>query len=80
MEEKKMARTTGMASLEQKIEKAQMDVVKTKTKYEDAVSALKGLMDKRDAIRRDELISAIAKSGKSYEEIIRFISSKTTDE
>ena len=33
---------------------------------------LKGL-DKRDAIRKDEILSAIVKSGRSYEEIMNFL-------
>ena len=33
---------------------------------------LKGL-DKRDAIRKDEILSAIVKSGRSYEEIMKFL-------
>ncbi len=68
-----MARTTGMESLEQKIEKAQADVVKAKQKYDATIAALKDLMDKRDALRRDELITAIMKSSKPYDEILQFI-------
>ena len=68
-----MARTIGLDTLEQKIEKAQTDVIKTKQKYDAAVAALKDLMDKRDAVKRDELISAIMKSDKSYDQILRFI-------
>lgn len=68
-----MARTVGIETLEQKIEKAQSDVVKTKKRYDLAVSTLKDLMDKRDALKRDELINAIMKSEKSYEQILQFI-------
>ncbi|GAB1475483.1 hypothetical protein MASR2M70_17690 [Bacillota bacterium] len=68
-----MARATGMESLEQKIEKAQADVVRTKQKYDVAIAALKDLMNKRDALRRDELITAIMKSSKPYDEILQFI-------
>jgi hypothetical protein len=71
---KSMARTTaGSASIEQKIEKAQQAVIKAKEKYDVQVSELKKLMDKRDLIKRDEVMSAIAHSNKSYDEIIRFI-------
>lgn len=75
-----MARTTGIESLEQKIEKAQMDVVKTKQKYEAAVAKLGDLMDKRDALKREELVSTIMKSNKSYEEILRFLNDDCQDE
>ena len=68
-----MARTVGLDTLEQKIEKAQSDVVKAKKKYDLAVSTLKDLMDKRDALKRDELIIAIMKSEKSYDQILQFI-------
>jgi hypothetical protein len=68
-----MARTVGLETLEQKIEKAQSDVVKAKKKYDLMVSTLKDLMDKRDAIKRDELIIAIMKSEKSYDQILQFI-------
>ncbi|HBH13526.1 MAG TPA: hypothetical protein DDX29_10505 [Clostridiales bacterium] len=68
-----MARTVGLETLDQKIEKAQTDVVKAKKKYDLTVSTLKDLMDKRDALKRDELINAIMKSEKSYEQILQFI-------
>ena len=68
-----MSRTTGLESLELKIEKAQADVVRAKQKYDRAVAALKDLMDKRDALRRDELITSIMKSSKPYDEILKFI-------
>lgn len=68
-----MARTVGLETMDQKIEKAQSDVIKTKKKYDLAVSTLKDLMDKRDALKRDELINAIMKSDKSYEQILKFI-------
>ena len=70
-----MPRTTGLESLEQKIEKAQVDVVKTKQRYDESIAILKDLMNKHDALRRDELITAIMKSGKSYDEILQFIKS-----
>ncbi|SCZ80353.1 hypothetical protein, partial [Acidaminobacter hydrogenoformans] len=68
-----MARTVGMDALEQKIEKAQLDVVKAKAKYDAALATLKDLMDKRDGLKRDELIAAIMKSDKSYDQILQFI-------
>ena len=68
-----MARTVGLETLDQKIEKVQSDVVKAKKKYDLAVSTLKDLMDKRDALKRDELINAIMKSDKSYDQILQFI-------
>lgn len=76
-----MARTraTSMEALEQKIEKAQQDVVKTKERYDKAVTTLEDLLNKRDALRRDELVNVILNSGKSYEEILRFFQTEEQD-
>ena len=74
-----MARTIGMESLELKIKKAQETVVKAKHKYDIAVADLSDLMNKRDALKKEQLISAILKSEKTYEEVLAFLS-KTTDE
>lgn len=68
-----MARSVNMEVLERKIEKAQDDVIRTKKAYEHATEELKKLLDKRDAIRKDELIQAVSKSTKSYEEIMQFL-------
>lgn len=74
-----MARTALLETLDQKIEKAQSDVIKAKKKYDLAVSTLKDLMDKRDALKRDELINAIMKSDKSYDQILQFIQQSNQD-
>jgi len=42
---------------------------------EAAVTELKQLMDKRDALKKEELIAAIKRSDKTYEEILEFIHS-----
>ncbi len=63
-----MARMSSMEALERKIEKAQEQVSKTKKQYDSAVAVLSDLLDKRDALRRDELVKAIMKSGRTYEE------------
>jgi hypothetical protein len=62
-----------MEALERKIEKAQEQVSKTKKQYDAALAALSDLLDKRDAIRRDELVNAIMKSNRTYEEVISFL-------
>jgi len=66
--------------LEQQIEKAEEKVIKTKATYENAVDALQKVLDKRDAHRKDTLWKVIANSGKSYEEILDFISGATDEE
>ena len=71
---------TASDTIEQQIEEAQEKVIKTKASYDAAVDALQRLLDKRDAKRKDELWDAIVKSNKSYEEILRLISSDTENE
>lgn len=66
--------------LEQQIEKAQEKVIKTKTAYDNAVDVLQKILDKRDAHRKDTLWKAIVDSGKSYEEILGFVSESTIEE
>lgn len=68
-----MARLTSMDALEQKIEKAQEQVSKTKKAYDAAIAALSDLLDKRDALRRDELVKAIMHSDRTYEEVLAFL-------
>ena len=68
-----MARMTSMAVLEQKIEKAQEKVSRTKKEYDAAIAALSDLLDKRDALRRDELVKAIMNSDRTYEEVMEFL-------
>ena len=70
-----MARMTSMDALETKIEKAQEQVSRTKKQYDAALARLSDLLDKRDALRRDELVKAILKSDKTYEEVLEFLGS-----
>lgn len=75
-----MARMTSMDALETKIEKAQQQVSRAKKQYDDALAKLSDLLDKRDALRRDELVKAILKSDKSYEEVLEFLDSSVGEE
>ena len=75
-----MARMTSMEALEAKIEKAQALVSKTKKQYDAAVAALSVLLDKRDALRRDELVKAIMKSDRTYEEVLAFLGTGAAEE
>ena len=68
-----MARVTILQAVELKIEKAQEQVSKTKKAYDTAIANLSNLLDERDAIRRDELVKAIMKSNKTYEEVMAFL-------
>lgn len=60
-------------TLEQKIEKAQEKVIRTKSAYDSAVELLQKLLDKRDSKRKDDLWNAVIKSDRSYEEILEII-------
>ena len=62
-------------AMEQKIEKAQAKVIKTKAVYDMAVKDLQTLLDKRDAQRKDTLWKEILKSEKKYDEILSYIKS-----
>ncbi len=75
-----MARMTSMDALETKIEKAQEQVSKAKKQYDTALAKLSDLLDKRDALRRDELVKAILKSDKTYEEVLEFLRTNTDEE
>ncbi len=68
-----MARVTALQAVELKIDKAQEQVSKTKKAYDTAIANLSNLLDERDAIRRDELVKAIMKSNKTYEEVMAFL-------
>ena len=75
-----MARVTAMKALETKIEKVQAVVSKKKKEYDAAIAVLSDLLDKQDALRRDELVKAIMKSDKTYEEVLEFLKSGTDGE
>ena len=62
-----------------KIEKALQDLVKAKHWYDAAAATLKDLLDKRDALRQKKLLDAIAQSGRSYEEIMQYLHSKSEE-
>ncbi len=69
-----------MDGLESKIVKAQEQVSKTKKQYDAAVAVLSDLLDKRDALRRDELVKAIMKSDRTYEEVLEFLGNDKEDD
>ena len=59
--------------------KVEADVIAAKKRYDHATAVLKELLDKRDTIRKDEILSAIVKSGRSYEEIMNFLNVEETE-
>lgn len=75
-----MARMTSIDALEAKIEKVQQQVSRAKKQYDEALAKLSDLLDKRDALRRDELVKAILKSDKTYEEVLEFLGTDIGEE
>ena len=45
----------------------------TKAKYDAGVGKLKDLLTKKDELKKKELLNAVEKSNKTYEEILRFL-------
>ncbi len=68
--QRKTRRTIG---IDTKIQAARDTMAKAR--YDKAVETLKSLLDKRDEMRKEELMKAIAASDRTYEEILRFIRS-----
>lgn len=68
-----MARTKTMASIDARIRKAQDSVEKMKARYDAAITELGALYDEKKELQLKELSAAIEKSGKSYEEVLRFV-------
>ena len=70
-----MARRT--LSIDEKIEKAQEHVVRTKERYDSALEELKLLLDKKDEQKKAELIAVIDECGMNYDEIIKLVRAKS---
>ena len=68
-----MAGTRKTITLDEKIEKAQEAVGKTKARYDAAVKELRDLLEKNDAQRKQGLLKAIENSPRSYDEIMTFL-------
>ena len=69
-----MARRT--ITIDEKIDKAQAEVIKAKEKYEAATNELKELQEKKKEIQSKELMSAFSESSRSYDEIMAFLKSE----
>ena len=48
--------------------------------YDEATDKLKSLLDKKKALQTEELMNAVMKSSRSYEEILRCIRSDSSEE
>lgn len=68
-----MARVRKNGSIEDDIAKQEEAVAKAKERYDTLVARLKDLYAKRDEAKRKQLLDAIARSDKSYDEIMKFL-------
>ncbi|MCI6535020.1 MAG: hypothetical protein MR444_09520 [Lachnospiraceae bacterium] len=73
-------RIIGIDAMNQQIEVAEAEVIKAKKKYDEATDKLKSLLDKKKALQTEELMNAVMKSSRSYEEILRYIQSDSSEE
>ena len=60
-------------TLEEKIEKAQVNVAETKVKYDKAVDELEKLLTKRKERDNKQLLEAFSKSENTLAEVIEFL-------
>ena len=62
-----------VVTLEEKIEKAQINVAETKVKYDKAVDELEKLLTKRKERDNKQLLKAFSESEKTLAEVIEFL-------
>lgn len=62
-----------VVTLEEKIEKAQIDVAEAKAKYDKAVDELEKLLTKRQERDNKQLLEAFSESEKTLAEVIDFL-------
>lgn len=63
-------------TIDEKIERAQKEVIRTKEKYDAAVNELKELQERKKEIQSKEMMDAFQASNRSFEEIIAFLKSE----
>lgn len=73
-------RIIGIDAVNQQIEAAEAEVIKAKKKYDEATDKLKSLLDKKKALQTEKLMNAVMKSSRSYEEILRYVQSDSSEE
>ena len=73
-------RKDGNTSIEEQIAKQEEQVTRIKAKYDAEVMKLKDLYTKQDEIKKKELLKAVEKSQKSFEEIMAFLSNNVEEE
>ena len=73
-----MARIKSTASLDEQIEKAQERLAKAKSQYDSASADLRKLLEERNARRQKLFMAALAKSDKSFEDVLRYLESNSS--
>ena len=66
-------RTRTMTSIEADIAKVQAALIKTQKKYDSLAEDLKALVQEKDDMMARSLMDSFKKSGKSYEELMKFL-------
>ena len=69
-----------VVTLEEKIEKAQINVAETKVKYDKAVDELEKLLIKRKERDNKQLLKAFSESEKTLAEVIEFLQGNKSSE
>ncbi|MCI2196876.1 MAG: hypothetical protein LKK51_02225 [Eubacterium sp.] len=73
-------RRSSEQALELKIEQARARVVRTREAHEKAVDGLKKLLDIQKEQQNTQIMKALEKSERSFEEIMRFITTPASEE
>jgi hypothetical protein len=68
-----MGRPKKTVAMETKIENAEQRARSLKAQYDEALAELKALLEQQQMLRAEKLLKAIAKSGKSFDEVLRLI-------
>lgn len=68
-----MARPKKIATIETRIGNAEQRVKNLKVQYDNALVELRTLLEDQQRVRAEELLKAIAKSGKSFDDVLRLI-------
>ena len=66
-------RTRTMTSIEADIAKVQAALMRTQKKYDSLAEQLKALFQEKDDLMARALMDTFKKSGKSYEELMKFL-------
>ena len=67
-------------TIDEKITQAQEQILKTKSKYDEAVAALEELLAKKRAMQNEELLRLFANSNRTYNEVVAFLKEGMTEE